>query len=289
VPDNEFVTAWERSPLDDVFLTDLAIHLLNARKLGTGEGIDVLTLSLPSLDHVGHEFGPRSHEVQDMLARMDANIGRLLDALDAQAPGRYVVGFSSDHGVMIVPEQLKADGLDSGRVSSTAIQKAINTAVVKEIGVENSVASIWEQQVALAPGVFDALRKSRNGLGPIKNAIRSVPGIFAAYSSDDVLAGDKSPDPLIAAWRLSQVHGRTGDFLFVPKTNWIVRSVSGTTHGTMREYDQRVPLVLFGARIKPGTYDAAATPADLAPTFAALAGITMPQARGHALAHVIAR
>jgi predicted AlkP superfamily pyrophosphatase or phosphodiesterase len=289
VPDNEFVSAWERSPQNDVFLTDLAIHLLRARKLGTGTGTDVLTLSLPNLDHIAHEYGPRSWETQDILLRIDANIGRLLDALDEQVPGRYTVGFSSDHGVMHIPEQLKADGLDAGRISSTAIQKAVNAAVAAQIGVEDAVASIWEQQIALAPGVFDALRKSRNGLGPIKNAIRSVPGVQIAYSSDDVLAGDQSKDPLLRAWRLSQVHGRTGDFFFVMKPNYIVRSTSGTTHGTMREYDQRVPLVFFGARIKPGRYDQASTPADLAPTFAALAGITMPQARGRAVSDVIVR
>ena len=289
VPDDEFVSAWERSPLNDVFLTDLAIHLLKARKLGTGNGTDVLTLSLPNLDHIGHEFGPRSWEVQDILLRVDANIGRLLDALDEQVPGRYTVGFSSDHGVMHVPEQLKADGLDAGRISSTAIEKAVNSAVAAQIGVENAVASIWEQQIALAPGVFDALRKSRNGLAPIKNALRSVPGMQIAYSSDDVLAGDQSKDPLIRAWRLSQVHGRTGDFFFVMKPNYIVRSISGTTHGTMREYDQRVPLVFFGAHVKPGRYDAASTPADLAPTLAALAGISMPQARGRAVSEAIVR
>ena len=38
VPDNEFVTAWEQSPWDDEFLTDLAIHLLKAKRLGTGDG-----------------------------------------------------------------------------------------------------------------------------------------------------------------------------------------------------------------------------------------------------------
>lgn len=289
IPDNEFVSAWERSPLNDVFLTDLAIHLLRARKLGTGDGTDVLTLSLPNLDHIGHEYGPRSWEVQDILFRVDANIGRLLDALDDQVPGRYVVGFSSDHGVMHIPEQLKADGLDAGRISSTAIQKAVNSAVAAQIGVEDAVASIWEQQIALAPGVFDALRKSRNGLGPVKNAIRSVPGMQVAYSSDDVLAGDQSKDPLIRAWRLSQVHGRTGDFFFVMKPNYIVRSTSGTTHGTLREYDQRVPLVFFGAHIKPGRYDATSTPADLAPTFASLIGIAMPQARGRAIREAVSR
>ena len=39
----------------------------------------------------------------------------------------------------------------------------------------------------------------------------------------------------------------------------------------------------MGHGIKPGRYDQAVTPADIAPTLAALAGITLPQAEGRAL------
>ena len=78
-PDIEFVTAWERSPWNDEFVAGLALHLLASRKLGTQPGTDMLALSLTSLDSIGHEFGPRSHEVQDALMRADVLVGRLLD------------------------------------------------------------------------------------------------------------------------------------------------------------------------------------------------------------------
>ena len=53
-----------------------------------------------------------------------------------------------------------------------------------------------------------------------------------------------------------------------------------TTHGTDYNYDQDVPVVLFGAGIKAGRYWGAATPADLAPTLAAICGITMARTDG---------
>jgi arylsulfatase A-like enzyme len=59
-------------------------------------------------------------------------------------------------------------------------------------------------------------------------------------------------------------------------------SAAGTTHGSPHPDDQRVPLLFLGAGIKPGAYQDEATPADLAPTLAALAGLSM-KAEGHPL------
>jgi predicted AlkP superfamily pyrophosphatase or phosphodiesterase len=289
VPDNEFVTAWERSPLNDEFLTDLAIHLLRTRRLGTGEGIDLLTLSLPSLDHTGHEYGPASHEVQDLLARLDVQVGRLLDELDRVAAGRYVIGMSSDHGVAWLPEQLVADGKDAGRISSTAIRNSVNGVLKDALGVEGAVGMVNELQVALVPGLYDALR-SRDGIfDAIKKAIRAIDGVAEVFTADEIMNGAESSNRYLQAWRLSYVPGRSGEFMIVPRPHWILRSGSGTTHGSPHAYDQRVPLVFYGTGITRGRYDQPATPADLAPTLAALAGFAMPQAQGRALTIAIAR
>ena len=60
--------------------------------LGQGTTTDYLGVSFSALDSVGHKFGPRSHEVQDLLARLDVTVGRLLDHLDARVGrGKYVV------------------------------------------------------------------------------------------------------------------------------------------------------------------------------------------------------
>jgi hypothetical protein len=50
-----------------------------------------------------------------------------------------------------------------------------------------------------------------------------------------------------------------------------------------------VPIIFFGAGIRAGRYISPASPADIAPTLAALVGIQMPQAEGWALKDAIAR
>lgn len=288
-PDNTFVGAWEKSPLNDEFLLGLALHLLKSRRLGLSASTDYLALSMPVLDLSGHEYGPRSFEVQDVLARIDINLGVLLDAIEQQVGRDYVLGLSSDHGVALLPEQNVAAGRDAGRVSTTEVRNAVNAAVERVLGAPPPhVASVYEHQVALNPGVVDQLRRKSGGLKAITNALLGVKGIRAAYSSED-LAVLKTTDPGIRAWQLSYVPGRSGDFMITPKPDWVTQSVAGTTHGTMNEYDQRVPFILYGDRFRTGRYTTPVTPADFAPTFAALVGIKLARAQGHALLDVVVR
>jgi hypothetical protein len=60
------------------------------------------------------------------------------------------------------------------------------------------------------------------------------------------------------------------------------------THGTGYEYDQRVPLVLYGRSFRPGRYSGPVTPADLAPTLGAVLGVGLPTAEGRVLTEALA-
>ena len=88
--------------------------------------------------------------------------------------------------------------------------------------------------------------------------------------------------------------GRSGDVWIALKPNWIFSArtangwAGGTTHGAARDYDQRVPIILFGAGIKPGRYTKSATPADIAPTLAALFGIRIARTDGRILTEALA-
>jgi phosphoglycerol transferase MdoB-like AlkP superfamily enzyme len=58
-------------------------------------------------------------------------------------------------------------------------------------------------------------------------------------------------------------------------------------HSARNRDDQRVPILLFGRGIRKGEYRQAASPADIAPTLAALSGITLPQAEGRVLTEAL--
>jgi len=99
-------------------------------------------------------------------------------------------------------------------------------------------------------------------------------GIAAAYTADEVSASGarSSSDSLKRAAALNYFPGRSGDVIIVPRENWIL-STSATTHGTLYPYDQHVPVIFYGAGVKKGRFAVEASPADIAPTLAALVGI----------------
>ena len=281
-----FPTVWGASPLSDEFLNDLAITLVERLRLGRRSGTDLLAISYSALDMVTHAYGPRSHEAQDMLLRLDVLIERLLDVLDRRV-GRdaYVLALSADHGMAPLPEQAPAGA--AGRVSAAAVAGAVNEALGTALGRRAYVDAVGSTYLYFRPDVLDRVAGDAQARAVVEKAVLGVRGVERIYWAADLTATAPTPDSMLAALRRSYRIGRSGDVAFVPYPNWVVVS-SGTTHGTPHDYDARVPIVFFGKGIKPGQYDSATT-IDIAPTLAALAGITMPRAEGRVLQEILER
>lgn len=282
------LSLWASSPEADRALARLAATSVDALKLGQGEGIDYLAVSFSVLDSVGHPFGPRSHEVQDVLAHLDATLGELFAHLDARVGrDRYVVALSADHGVATYPEQFVAEGKDAGRVRMDDVKEKLAAALAAVLGPGEHVASYQYTDIYLAPGVLDRLRASPGAIAAALAAIRSVPGVADAFCTDELRDRKAVTDPLRVAAALSHFPERSGDLILVPRANWLTVA-SGTTHGTHNDYDQRVPVILMGAGIRRGVYDRAVTPADIVPTLAAMVGVRVPHADGKPLGEAVA-
>jgi hypothetical protein len=109
------------------------------------------------------------------------------------------------------------------------------------------------------------------------------------FRADEIATADAraSPDPVRRAAALSYHEDRSGDLIIVPKEQWLF-STAVTTHGTNQRYDQHVPVIVFGAGVKAGEYASAATPADLVPTLAAVAGVRIDKTDGRPLSEALA-
>lgn len=276
-----FYTRWQRSPYSDDYLGRMAAALVDGLALGRGDRVDFLSISFSALDMAGHAYGPRSHEVQDILVRLDATLEQLLDHLDDRlGRGRYVLGLSADHGVSEIPEQT-ADG---GRLSAAALRGAIQKVLAAGLGPGDYVSASHYTDQYLTPAAAARLAADAGLRAATLAALRAVPGVEAAYYGPDLgtPAARTSPDPTRRAAALSYHPARSGDLIVAPRPNWIT-STAAATHGTHHVYDQRVPVILYGAGITPGTYDDPATPADLAPTLASLAGIPLGDVDGQVL------
>jgi predicted AlkP superfamily pyrophosphatase or phosphodiesterase len=285
VADREFRAKWEDTPLADAALTGLAKAALDQLQLGKDASRrDVLAVSYSVLDHVGHAFGPRSHEVQDVLARLDVTIGDLIDHLDRTVGReRYVLAFTGDHGVSPIPEQMSTFGIDAGRVVTAQLREQVDQALTPFFGPGPHLAALAYTDIYFVAGRYEAMLANPPAMRAAIAALESVPGVAKIYRGDHIRTGQFSPDDWVARAIAAGYHpARSGDLLLVPRAYWIT-SGAIATHGTAYHYDSRVPLIFYGASVKAGRYPAPSSPADIAPTFAHLAGVTLPRPDGRVL------
>jgi predicted AlkP superfamily pyrophosphatase or phosphodiesterase len=278
-----FYALWEDTPFADAYLGRMAAAAVEAFNLGRGPGTDYLAVSFSTLDMVGHAFGPRSHEVQDILIQLDATMGTLLETLDRRVgPDRYIVALTADHGVSPIPEQMAALGVPAGRIDGRGIVTRVNAALEPFLGPGPHVATLIYTDLYFRDGVWEKLAANPAAMQAVVDTIEATPGVLRALRRDDIAAVRLGGDALALTALSSHAPGRSGDILIVPQP-YFLNSTAATTHGTGYRYDARVPVVLAGPGIRRGEYLVPATPADIAPTLAHLVGITLPRPDGRVL------
>jgi len=296
-PDGAFYKQWKTSPFADAYLTQLAELAIDQLGLGKANGTDFLGISYSTLDYAGHAFGPRSWEVQDILVQLDKDLADLFTHLDKQVGrGNYVVALSADHGGMPIPEDMQTIGADAGVLHIPDVQDRIEKALESFSYPKPSVARIVGSEVFLAKGVYEKLAADPNALKAVLDAIRTVPGVAAVYRAEELRDRPATQSPALRAFANSYFPGRSGDLFILPKPYWLVDGTPagktrsyGTSHVSPYNYDQHVPVLLMGFGIQPGQYFQPVTPADIAPTFAALCGITLASRDGHVLSDALKR
>jgi predicted AlkP superfamily pyrophosphatase or phosphodiesterase len=296
-PDAEFYEQWASSPFADTYLTRLAETAIDQLGLGKSGATDFLGVGYSSVDYVGHEFGPRSREIQDILITLDKDLGELFTHLDKKVGrGNYVVAFSADHGVVPIPEDMTKTGADAGILHVSELQEKIEKSLEPFNFPKPAVARIANSDLYFAPGVYDRMKDVGDALQAVSDAALSQPGVAAVYWAEEVQGRPATQNPIRAAFADSYFAGRSGDLFIVPKPYWLVDGTPvgktrtyGTGHGTPYYYDQHVPILLMGYGIQPGDYYRDVTPADIAPTLATLCGITLATNDGHVLAEALAK
>jgi predicted AlkP superfamily pyrophosphatase or phosphodiesterase len=294
-PDSAFYEQWASSPYADTALTELAEKAVDALKLGNSNGTDFLAVGYSTVDYVGHEFGPRSREIQDILIRLDKDLGNLFAHMDAKVGrGNYVVALTADHGVVPIPEDMQATGADAGLLHLPELQERIEKVLEAFKYRKPAVARITGSDIYFAPGVYEKLTADSNAMNAVLEAIRTVPGVAEVYRAEELRDRPATQNPTHRAFANSYFPGRSGDLFILPKPYWLLDGTPlakprsyGTGHGVPYNYDQHVPVLLMGFGIQLGQYFQPITPADIAPTFAALCGITLASRDGHILAEAL--
>ena len=296
-PDAAFYEQWASSPFADTYLTRFAETAVDALGLGQGAGTDFLGVSYSSVDHVGHEFGPRSWEIQDVLVRLDKDLGDLFAYIDKKVGrGNYVVALSADHGVAPVPEDMQKMGVDAGVLHLAELQDKMEKALEPFNLAKPAIGRFTSRDVYFAADVYEKLKQDPKAMRAVTEAALAQPGVAEVFRAEQLQNRPATQSPTRRAMADSYFPGRSGDLFIVPKPYWLMDRTPagkarsyGTSHGTPYNYDQHVPVLFMGFGIQRGEYFEAVTPADIAPTLASLCGVTLASRDGHVLRQALAK
>ena len=287
LPDQDFYDMWQSSPFADEYLVGMALHVAEKIGYSTG-GPHFIGISFSTFDKMSHDYGPYSHEAQDVLIRLDRTLGDLFAGLDRLiGPGGYTVALTSDHGVAPPPERSVQQGFDAGRISVQEVIARAEESMTRTLGAGTHVSQFAHDYLYQDPGTYEGLRAHPPAMQALIADLKTVPGVLRVITRDELAANHFEGDSTGRQAVLSYVEGRSGDLMLIFKPYWI-ESPNTTTHGTGYQYDTHVPLLFMGSGIARGEYLMRVSPTDVAPTLAFLAGVTLPLTSGHVLSEAIA-
>lgn len=276
------------SPRVDAATTEMAIRLLDEMPLGRGSAPDVLSVSYSATDKVGHAYGMEGVEMCIQMHELDQTIGTLLTALDARGID-YVVVLAADHGGTDVPERMRVQGVpDAARLDPALTDKGLSASVGKATGITvkdgpllygaGGSGDIW-LNAGLSPKQRKAVIKE------LVTELKANPQVSGVYTADELKAV-KVPSGHPQDWtQIERVAAsfdpaRSGEVLMMTRRAVVpgVKPVPGyvSTHGSAWDYDRRVPMLFWRKGMVPMEQAQPVETVDIAPTLAALVGLSEP-------------
>ncbi|TRW16828.1 alkaline phosphatase family protein [Glacieibacterium frigidum] len=277
--------------LDQVTL-DAAQGLIDRFKLGRGAAPDLLAISLSASDYVGHRYGGGGPEMCDQLMHLDRMLGVFLAKL-AASKVPVVVVLTADHGALDAVERVAKQGIPAQRLTADAFTE-VGREVQAEFKLDYFPFAGDAQQITIAGfGERDAKLDARIAASAIER-LRKRPEVAAVFSSAEVVAAEPKPgtppDELTLVERMHESFypARSGDIqvAYRPYLSGGAPAAPGdyvAGHGSPWNYDRRVPILFWWPGATGFEQPLAVATTDIAPTLAALVGVTPPAVDGRCL------
>ncbi len=266
-------SAVRNSPFMDEMTLAAALAGVDALGIGKGPHTDLLNISLSATDVIGHTYGPDSRELHDQILRVDRAIGAFIDSLYKMRDSSQIVfAVTGDHGVASLPE------LNIERASPPPVRISLRGVVtaarkhLRDAGVDTTALLFDGFTVSADRDKFKAAKVSPDSiLDKVAADFRAVDGVARVDRFADLLKRDTVGDPIARRWNHQFYPGEID--LAITLTRMSIGSPSGTTHGSPYDYDSHVPIIFYGAGIRPGVHANFVRTVDIGPTLAALLGV----------------
>ena len=265
------------TPFGNTMTIDVAKRAVLNENLGRGDFTDFLSISFSSTDYIGHQFGPRSIEIQDTYLRLDRELAELLTFLDAEVGDQsYTVFLTADHGAVETPLYLQNFEIPSGYFRYEQFKSGMNEYLSERFGDRMWIRNISNDQVFIDHEVIKERKKNKDEIiDAIIEFSLAFEGIQDAISAEQLHLGTFAQHHL-AILQKGFHHRRSGDVILLLEPGWITYFRQGTTHGSTYNYDTHIPLIFYGKGIPKGQSFTKVQITDIAPTLAAFLRIQPP-------------
>ena len=277
--------------------TNMALEAAFAHRLGTDAVPDLLFISYATTDTVGHRYGPHSDEFAQILVDIDRELIRLFGALQrlvGRDPHALAVVLTSDHGVADTAAVATGHRIPATPHSPTALAREIDRLLNEQFGAVHRQTS-WVAHATLGNVWLNPRALEERGVAQrdaehyLQRALANYPDIDTVVSKRALLAGHW-PAGRLGTRVKNGFHPRVnGDLVVIYRPYVLPDAKLTTNHLSPHAYDRLIPLLIYGANVRPGVYAATAELRDIAPTVAFMLGILPPpQSEGRVLAEIFA-
>ena len=266
----------KETPYGNTITKDMAIACLKNEKLGKDEFTDLLTISFSSPDIIGHEYGPRSVEIEDVYLRLDLELEELIKTLDAEVgANNYVLFLTADHGAAEVPNYLKDNKIPADYFDEKELEKQLRQYFLKTFNDEKILIGCFNQQVFLDEDRLDKINKQYVEQ-KLCDFLVTLDPIAEAYPSMVLKNGSFDGRDAKALMQNGYNHQRSGNVAYGLKPGWMDHEKTGTTHGASYSYDTHVPIIFYGHGIEKGSSLNYYKITQIAPTISDLIKVNYP-------------
>lgn len=265
------------TPYGNTITKDLALACLKAEQLGKRKHTDMLCISFSSTDYVGHSYGPRSVEVEDVYLRLDKDLEELINTLNTTVgKDNYVLFLTADHGASDVPAHLMDLKIPAGYIDEDELTKTVKSFCQNQYG-DSLVSSITNQQIFLNESKMSSIKLNKFSVEhTLANFMLTIKGVAEAYPSEVLKFENYTDGTFKYLIQKGYNHVRSGNVAFSYNPSWMEYHNKGTTHGASYSYDTHVPLLFYGMGIPKGSTVKKVNIVDIAPTISVMLHMSFP-------------
>ena len=266
---------FKTTPSANLMIKDFALKVMENEEIGTDETTDFLTTVFSSMDYENGSFGPTSLEMQDTYLYLDKYIAELVDSSQNRFGKENVVFFltantSASYPVDYLKEEFHLP-IDYFNIESTI---ALLTSYLNiTFGEEKWIEYYDENQIYINHKLITKNKLDLNEFQTVTSAfINEFEGVLVsipAFLLERGIQANGMMEPLYKTY----VRNRSGDCQFMLKEGWQPSYKFKKVNYTDQSH---IPLVFYGANIRPGKINGKYDAIDLVPTLSEILKIPFP-------------